>query len=123
MIKKLSLKQEINIICLKNSGVDHRLEQTKSIKKISIGNYIINNGDLAAIILINAISRYNTNLIDAKNIKYESFNKKEFEKNKYISPNKTIIKNIKSKNIIFINKTKKITSFHRPNMINRFKHE
>lgn len=125
MIKKLSLNKELTIICTKNSGVDNRLEEIKKVKKISIGNYIINNGDLAAMVLINAISRYNKNLIEEENIKYETFNRKMFEQPKYISPNKTSIKNIKSQNTIFLkkNKIKTTTSFYRPNMINRFKHE
>ncbi len=125
MAKDLSLNKELTIICTKNSGVDNRLEKIKKLKKVSIGNYIINNGDLASIVLINAISRYNKNLLDEKNIKYETFNKKMFEQPKYISPNKTVIKNIEPQNTFFFlkNKIKTTTSFYRPNMINRFKHE
>lgn len=98
----------------------------KKIIKVSIGNYIINNGDLAAIILINSISRYNNNLIKPENIKTETFNKKMFEYKKYISNNKTDNNHItflKEKNIIRQNENKLITSFYRPDIINRFKHE
>jgi len=123
IIQELFKQEEITIICTKNSGVDNRLDQINNIKKISIGSYIINNGDLAAIILINSINRKNSNLINAKNIKYETFNKKIFELPKYISPYKIEIKNIKLKKINSIEKNKKITSFYRPDMTNRFKHE
>lgn len=123
IIQDLFKQEEITIICTKNSGVDNRLDQINNIKKISIGSYIINNGDLAAIILINSINRKNSNLINAKNIKYETFNKKIFELPKYISPYKIEIKNIKFKKTNSIEKNKKITSFYRPDMTNRFKHE
>lgn len=123
IIQELFKQEEITIICTKNSGVDNRLDQINNIKKISIGSYIINNGDLAAIILINSINRKNSNLINAKNIKHETFNKKIFELPKYISPYKIEIKNIKFKKINSIEKNKKITSFYRPDMTNRFKHE
>lgn len=125
IVKILSQKEEITIICTKNSGIDNNIEKINDIKKISVGNYIINTGDLAAIILINSISRYNKNLIDETNIKYETFYQKMFELPKYISPYKIEIKNITSQKINFIkkNKIKNITSFYRPDMINRFKHE
>lgn len=125
MARDLSLNEELTIICTKNSGIDNRLEKIKKFKKVSIGDYILNNGDLASIVLINAISRCNKTLLEEKNIKYETFNKKLFEQPKYISPNKTIIKNIGTKNKFFFkkNKIEHTTSFYRPNMTNRFKHE
>lgn len=123
IIQELFKQEEITIICTKNAGIDDRFEQINNIKKVSIGNYIINNGDLAAIILINSINRKNSKLIDEKNIRYETFHKKTFELPKYISPYKIKIKNIKFKKMVSIEKNKNITSFHRPDMTNRFKHE
>ncbi len=120
-----SKMKEITIICSKNSGIDDRVNNFKKILKISMGDYIINNGDLAAIILINSISRYNNNLIKKENIKTETFSKKTFEHKKYISNNKTIITyiNILKKNVIKKDENNSITSFYRPDIMNRFKNE
>jgi len=65
-INKLSDNKELIIICSKNSGIDENINNFIKTKNVSIGNYIVNSGDLAAIILINSITRNNDKLI--KNI-------------------------------------------------------
>lgn len=98
--------------------MDDSLYEKTQITKISIGNYIINNGDLAAIAIINAVIRYNNNIINQKNILNETFCNKKFCKNNYVSNNKTsntnnLNRNYKLKN----NFSLKETSFYKPNLI------
>jgi tRNA (guanine37-N1)-methyltransferase len=53
----LSLKQNIILICGHYKGIDERIREHIVTKEISIGDYVLSGGELAAAVLIDAIGR------------------------------------------------------------------
>lgn len=53
----LSLKQNILMICGHYKGIDDRIRQKYVTKEISIGDYVLSGGELAAAVLADAIVR------------------------------------------------------------------
>lgn len=54
---QLAEKKQIIIICGRYEGVDERIRKHLVDREISIGDYILTGGELAALILIDAVSR------------------------------------------------------------------
>ena len=54
---QLSLKENILIICGHYKGIDQRIRDHYITKEISIGDYVLSGGELAAAILVDSIGR------------------------------------------------------------------
>ncbi len=54
---QLSLKENILIICGHYKGIDDRIRQKYVTREISIGDYVLSGGELAAAVLVDAIGR------------------------------------------------------------------
>jgi tRNA (guanine37-N1)-methyltransferase len=57
IVAQLAEKKQIIIICGRYEGVDERIREHLVDREISIGDYILTGGELAALILIDAVSR------------------------------------------------------------------
>jgi tRNA (guanine37-N1)-methyltransferase len=53
----LSLKENLLIICGHYKGIDERIREHFITKEISIGDYVLSGGELAAAILVDAVGR------------------------------------------------------------------
>ncbi len=53
----LSLKENLLMICGHYKGIDERIRQQFVTKEISIGDYVLSGGELAAAVLVDAIGR------------------------------------------------------------------
>ncbi len=53
----LSLKENLILICGHYKGIDERIRQHFVTKEISIGDYVLSGGELAAAVLVDAIGR------------------------------------------------------------------
>lgn len=53
----LSLKQNLIMLCGHYKGIDERLRQTYITREISIGDYVLSGGELAAAVFVDAIGR------------------------------------------------------------------
>jgi tRNA (guanine37-N1)-methyltransferase len=53
----LSLKENILMICGHYKGIDQRIREQFVTKEISIGDYVLSGGELAAAVLVDAIGR------------------------------------------------------------------
>ncbi len=57
MVNTLSLKENIIILCGHYKGIDERIREVYITKEISIGDYVLSGGELAAAVLVDAIGR------------------------------------------------------------------
>jgi tRNA (guanine37-N1)-methyltransferase len=57
MANELSLKQNLIILCGHYKGVDERVREHLITREISIGNYVLSGGELAAAVVADAIIR------------------------------------------------------------------
>ena len=53
----LSLKENLLLICGHYKGIDERIRQTFVTREISIGDYVLSGGELAAAIVVDAVGR------------------------------------------------------------------
>ena len=54
---RLSLKKNLMILCGHYKGIDQRIRETLITKEISIGDYVLTGGELAAAVLVDSIVR------------------------------------------------------------------
>ena len=74
LCNSLSLNQNIILLCGHYKGVDHRIREHLITKEVSIGDYVITGGELAACILSDAIIRLIPGVIsDETSALYDSF--------------------------------------------------
>ena len=57
MAKRLSNYEQIILICGRYEGVDERVVKTVADEEISIGDYVLTGGELAAMVVIDSVSR------------------------------------------------------------------
>lgn len=58
MARELSVHQQIVMICGHYEGVDERVREHLVNREISIGDYILTGGELSAMVLLDAVSRF-----------------------------------------------------------------
>ena len=54
---ELSRRQRVALICGRYEGVDERVRQHLATDEISIGDYVLTGGELAAMVIIDAVTR------------------------------------------------------------------
>src|SRR6476620_424767 len=57
LANQLSLKENILLICGHYKGIDERIREHYITKEVSIGDYVLSGGELAAAVLVDAIGR------------------------------------------------------------------
>lgn len=57
LANQLSLKNNVIIICGHYKGIDDRIRQMHVTREISVGDYVLSGGELAAAIVVDAIGR------------------------------------------------------------------
>ena len=57
MANRLSLAENVILLCGHYKGIDERIRTTLVTKEISIGDYVLTGGELAALVVIDAVSR------------------------------------------------------------------
>jgi tRNA (guanine37-N1)-methyltransferase len=73
LVKELSLKENLLIICGRYEGIDERVMELVD-DEISIGDYVLTGGELPAMVMIDAISRFVPGIISEESVIEESFN-------------------------------------------------
>ena len=58
MARSLSSREQLTLICGRYGGVDRRFIMKNRIREISIGDYILSGGELAAVVFIDSIVRH-----------------------------------------------------------------
>lgn len=57
MAKELALEEDLIILCGHYEGVDERVLRIMDAEEVSIGDYVLTGGELAAMVMVDAISR------------------------------------------------------------------
>ena len=58
MIRELAEEEEFTILCGHYEGVDQRILDYWNMREVSIGDYVLTGGELPAMVLIDAVSRF-----------------------------------------------------------------
>jgi len=64
-VRELALMPRLALLCGRYEGVDERLLQTEIDEEISVGDYVLSGGELAAAILIDAVGRLQDGALNA----------------------------------------------------------
>lgn len=73
-VEQLSKYDQIILICPRYEGVDERVAKYIADEEISIGEYILTGGELPAMVLVDAVSRFIPGVIKKGSLLEESFN-------------------------------------------------
>ena len=74
MANRLSAQSELLLICGRYEGVDERVAEHLADEEISIGNYVLTGGEVAALVLIDAVARLVPGVVGNENsTTFESF--------------------------------------------------
>ena len=86
---KKILKKNINIICGHFEGIDQRLLETRNIEELSLGDFILSGGEIAAFLVIDTIVRLIPGVLGNSNsVSEETFENYLLEYPQYTKPQK-----------------------------------
>lgn len=73
MARELSTSSQVVLICGHYEGIDERVIEILGAEPVSVGDYVLTGGELPAMIVIDAVSRLVSGVIDRESIEQESF--------------------------------------------------
>ena len=82
----LAKEQEIILLCGHYEGIDQRVLDEIVDEEISIGDYVLTGGEIPAMVLIDAVSRYVEGVLSSESVKEESFSTGHLEYSQYTRP-------------------------------------
>ena len=57
VVEELAAKERLVLVCGRYEGFDHRIAQLLAPDEISIGDYVLSGGEVAAMVIVDAVSR------------------------------------------------------------------
>ena len=85
-VQELSDNEHLILICGHYEGIDQRVIDEISPEEISIGDYVLTGGELPAMVLIDAVSRYVDGVLNRESLQEESFTNNLLEYPQYTRP-------------------------------------
>lgn len=87
MARELAAEQELIIICGRYEGIDERVRELFVDYEVSIGDYVLTGGELAAMVLVDAVARFLPGVLgSADSAEDESFTAGLLEYPQYTRP-------------------------------------
>ncbi len=87
LAKELSKEKSLNLICGHFEGVDQRVIDSKNIQELSIGDFVLSGGEVAAYVILDSILRILPGVVGNENsITEESFENGLLEYPQYTKP-------------------------------------
>jgi len=87
MVKNLANEKKLNIICGHFEGIDERVIKSRQIEEVSIGDYILSGGEIAAYVVLDSIIRLLPGVLgNKKSVIEESFENGLLEYPHYTKP-------------------------------------
>ncbi len=119
-IKNLTSYSELILVCGRYEGIDQRFIDYNKIEEISVGDFVISGGELAAFILIDACVRLIPEVLGNSNsLSSESFQDDLLEYSQYTKPFKW--KNMKVPEVLLSGDHRKILDWRLKNSIEKTK--
>lgn len=72
MARELATRPRIAIVCGRYEGIDERALTVLNAEPVSIGDYVLTGGELAALVIVDAVTRLVPGVIDAASVAEES---------------------------------------------------
>jgi tRNA (guanine37-N1)-methyltransferase len=120
IFKEYSSKKEIIMICSRYEGVDERIVENIATDVLSIGDYIVQGGEVAATVFLEGVSRLLPSFLGNKeSLKDESFNENVLEYPQYTRPGE--FNNWKVPEILFSGNHKLIEEWRKEKSLERTK--
>jgi len=118
--ERLSKYKHIILICGHYEGIDERVRQHLADEEISIGDYVLTGGELAAMVLTDAIVRLIPGVLGDKNsLNFESFEGNLLEYSQYTRP--ADFRGMKVPAILLSGNHKKIAEWRKEEAVKRTK--
>jgi tRNA (guanine37-N1)-methyltransferase len=87
LARELSLQQHIILLSGHYEGIDQRIRESVIDQEVSIGDYVLTNGTLAAAVVVDALSRFIPGVLgEEKSLTHESFSGKLLDFPQYTRP-------------------------------------
>ena len=86
IVEELSKEKHLILLCGHYEGIDQRAIEVINPEEISIGDFVLTGGELPAMILIDAVSRYVDGVLSKESIEEESFSNGLLEYPQYTRP-------------------------------------
>lgn len=85
-VQELSNEEHLILLCGHYEGIDQRVLDEIVDEEISIGDYVVTGGELPAMVLVDAVSRYVDGVISKESVEEESFSNGLLEYPQYTRP-------------------------------------
>ena len=92
--KELQSKNNITIVCGRYEGIDYRFENYYADEVISVGDYVLNGGELPALVIVESIARLVEGFIGHKDSLEDSFMNGLLEHPQFTRPEKSEFGNV-----------------------------
>lgn len=86
IVRNLAKEEHLIFICGHYEGIDQRVIDIFNPIEISVGDYVLTGGELPAMIIIDALSRYVDGVINKESLEEESFSSGMLEYPQYTRP-------------------------------------
>ena len=86
IVEELSKEESLTLLCGHYEGIDQRVLDEIVDEEVSIGDYVLTGGEIPAMVLIDAVSRYVPEVLAQESIKEESFSTGLLEYPQYTRP-------------------------------------
>lgn len=70
--QELAAQQRLALVCGHYEGIDERVREALITRELSIGDYVLTGGELAAMVVVDAVARLVPGVIDAESVAEES---------------------------------------------------
>ena len=99
--RRLSKYDQLVFICGRYEGVDERVAKYVADEEISIGNYVLFGGEVASMVVVEAVSRLIPGVVQKEeSIKNESFSDKEAKEKEYPQYTRPEVFELKDKSLM-----------------------
>lgn len=102
----------VTLICGRYEGVDERVAEHLAAEEISIGDYVISGGELAALVVLDAVSRCIPGVVgDAQSVDSDSFSQGILKHPQYTRPE--VFRGMRVPDVLVSGHHEQIAAFHR----------